>query len=210
MSFSKQLVYESFMVLLAMLSIATIWTNVPFTSYIIWITWGIFFVDLLYRLYKSTNRFAFIKTNPFLILAAIPFDAVFQVARLARILHILRLKTITKYYTKPIVRFLEKQHKGLAFVVILGVIGEASGLMIFFEPAVTTIPEAILAALTALTFFGESGITPITSIGHVIVVLLTIIGVIIHGFILSYVIDYLSELQWLKMMHRKWKSKMKE
>ncbi|WP_218197290.1 hypothetical protein, partial [Pseudomonas sp. 2995-1] len=44
-----------------------------------------------------------------MVIAIVPLDAIFQLARIARLLHFMRLKVITQYYTKPLIRKLEKQ-----------------------------------------------------------------------------------------------------
>ncbi len=203
MMFSKKIVYEIFMVILATLSIATLWTNLPYTSYIVWITWGIFFADFVYRLYKSQNKFDFLKSNPFLLVAVIPLDAVFQVARFARILHLLRLKTITKYYTMPFVAFLKKQHYGLTSAIISVILICMMIILVVIEPGIITIKDAGVSVITAVTFFGEATFSPTTMVGHTIVVLTTIIGVMIHGFVISLVFDYVANTTWLKKLKEK-------
>ena len=103
-------IYELMMIALAGLSVATIWKQTGYDSYIVWGTWSIFFIDFLFRLYRSDSKWGFVKKHPFIVIAAIPLDAIFQFARFARILHLLRLKSMTKYYTMPFIRFLKRQH----------------------------------------------------------------------------------------------------
>lgn len=203
MTFSKKIVYEGFMVFLATLSIATLWTDLPYTSYIVWITWAIFFADFVYRLYKSENKFNFLKSNPFLLVAAIPLDAVFQVARFARILHLLRLKTITKYYTMPFVSFLKKQHYGLTSAVISVFLICMMVILVVIEPGIISMTDAGISVVTAVTFFGEAAFSPKTTVGHTIVVLITIIGVMIHGFVISIAFDYVANTKWFKKVKEK-------
>ncbi|WP_112182347.1 hypothetical protein [Paraliobacillus zengyii] len=203
MMFSKKIVYEGFMVILATLSIATLWTDLPYTSYIVWITWAIFFVDFVYRIYKSQNKLDFLKRNPFLLVAAIPLDAVFQVARFARILHLLRLKTITKYYTMPFVAFLKKQHYGLTSVIIFVSLIFMMAIMVVVEPGIINMKEAGISVITAVTFFGKAAFSPETIVGHTILVFITIIGVMIHGFVISLVFNYVTEAMWIKKVKEK-------
>ncbi|MFD2925049.1 hypothetical protein [Halobacillus naozhouensis] len=75
--------YELIMVFLATLSVSTIWQQTPYDSFIVWVTWSIFFIDFLYRLFTSEHKWSFIKKNPFIVIAAIPLDALFQFARVA-------------------------------------------------------------------------------------------------------------------------------
>lgn len=191
-------VYEFFMVLLAALSVATIWNNSQYDSYIVWITWGIFFVDFVVRFYKSDNKWNFIKSNPFLVIAIIPLDAVFQVARVARILHLLRLKAITKYYTMPFIKFLKRQHLLVVISVTFVVVFLSIIPLYLVESELDSYRDALLNSLMALTFFGRSNFEPATGLGDVIIVMLTIFGVILHGLIISTAFDYVYNAAWFK------------
>ncbi|GGD04826.1 hypothetical protein GCM10007216_39330 [Thalassobacillus devorans] len=203
----KQTTYEIFMLLLATLSVATIWKKTGYDSYIVWTTWAIFFLDFLYRLFNSKSKWGFIKEHPFIVIAAIPLDAVFQFARFARILHLLRLKSITKFYTKPIIRYLKGQHLSLvagltAIAIFLAIIP-----LYQFESGVESYWEAMLGALTAITFFGRTAFEPSTGIGQTIVVILTIFGVILHGLIISTAFDMLYHSKWVQSFVKKLKNR---
>ncbi|QAS51960.1 hypothetical protein [Halobacillus litoralis] len=183
--------YEIIMIFLAALSVATIWQQTGYNSVIVWTTWSIFFLDFLYRLFKSESKWGFIKKHPFIVIAAIPLDAIFQFARFARILHLLRLKSITKYYTMPFIRFLKRQHltmvTGVTFILIFLLIIPLN----LIENELDSYSDAWWSAVLSLTFFGRSGFEPETFMGHIIIVIFTILGVIIHGLIISTVFDYL-------------------
>ncbi|MFQ3543982.1 hypothetical protein Q7A53_07835 [Halobacillus rhizosphaerae] len=204
----SKLFYELLMLILAGLSVATIWQHTKYDSYIFWVTWSIFFIDFLYRFIKSDNKWEFIKRNPFIVIAAIPLDAVFQFARFARLLHLLRLKSITKYYTKPFIRFLKRQHLSLVagitfFLVFLLIIP-----LKLLEDKLDSYSEAWLSAITSLTFFGRTGFKPETAGGQIIIVVFTILGVIIHGFIISTAFDYIVHTSKLRRWIKRFKSKL--
>ncbi|MBM7570067.1 hypothetical protein [Aquibacillus albus] len=201
----KEIIYELFMLLLASFSIGTIWKSTAYDGVIVWVTWGIFFVDFIYRLIKSDNKWGFIKNNPFLVIAAIPLDAVFQFARFARILHLLRLKTITKYYTMPFIKFLQRQHLGLVVSVTMLVIFLSIIPLYILEPNLESYWDALVSSLMTITFFGQSDFETTTLKGHIIIVLLTVFGVILHGIIISTCIDYLYQSQLAKMVVAKMK-----
>lgn len=190
--------YEIFMILLAALSVATIWQQTGYNSVIVWTTWSIFFLDFLYRLFKSESKWGFIKKHPFIVIAAIPLDAIFQFARFARILHLLRLKSITKYYTMPFIRFLKRQHltvvTGVTFILIFLLIIPLN----LIENELDSYSDAWWSAVLSLTFFGRSGFEPETFAGHIIIVIFTILGVIIHGLTISTVFDYLLHSSFVK------------
>lgn len=199
--------YEILMVGLAALSVATIWKTTGYDSFIIWGTWSIFFLDFLYRLYKSESKWGFIKKHPFIVIAAIPLDAVFQFARFARIIHLLRLKSITKYYTMPFIRFLKRQHllavTGVTFILVFLLIIPLNLL----ENELDSYSDAWLSAVLSLTFFGRSGFEPETAAGHTILVIFTILGVIIHGLIISTAFDYLWQSSFIKSIKNKFTNK---
>lgn len=186
------------MVALAGLSVATIWQKTGYNSLIVWGTWSIFFVDFLYRLFRSESKWSFIKKHPFIVIAAIPLDAVFQFARVARILHLLRLKSMTKYYTMPFIRFLKRQHLSLVASVTFGLVFLLIIPLYQFEKELNTYSEAWISAVLSLTFFGRAGFEPETAIGHAIIVIFTILGVVIHGLILSTAVDYLLDTSLAK------------
>ncbi|MCP3030164.1 hypothetical protein LF817_02280 [Halobacillus sp. A1] len=207
---TKQVIYELLMLGLAAFSVATIWQQNEYDSYIVWGTWSIFFVDFIYRFYNSSKKWDFIKKNPFIVIAAIPLDAIFQFARFARILHLLRLKSITKYYTMPFIKFLKRQH--LSYV--MGLTAIITFILIIpmknIEDNLNSYPETLWHSLRALTFFGRAGFEPETIVGHVIVVVFTIFGVILHGLILSIAINFIMEITFIKNLTSKWKGETKD
>ncbi|WP_035532523.1 hypothetical protein [Halobacillus kuroshimensis] len=203
----KRTLYELLMVGLAALSIATIWQQTGYNSVIVWSTWSIFFLDFLYRLITSEKKWEFIKKNPFIVIATVPLDAVFQVARVARILHLLRLKSMTKYYTMPFIRFLKRQHLsgvlGITFLLIFLLIIPLN----LYEKELETYADAMQSAILSLTFFGRSGFEPETAAGHTIIVIFTILGVIIHGLIISTAVDYIMQIPFIQNIKQKFTSK---
>ncbi|WP_416148541.1 hypothetical protein ACM26V_20040 [Salipaludibacillus sp. HK11] len=197
-----EIIYEGLMVVLAFVSVATIWYQTRYDSVIIWGTWSIFFVDFIFRIYHAENKWDFIKSNPFIVIAVIPLDAIFQMARIARILHFMRLKVITKYYTKPVIEKIRKQRfsyvvPGVFFLVFVSIIP-----LYFFEPRIDTYFDAFIGGVASLVFFGYSTINPQTTVGTVIITMLTIFGVIMHGVILNYLFNIIGSLnvvqKWLE------------
>ncbi|WP_244199442.1 hypothetical protein [Halobacillus trueperi] len=204
---SSKTFYELFMIALAALSVATIWQQTGYNSVIVWTTWSIFFLDFLYRLYKADSKWGFIKKHPFIVIAAIPLDAIFQFARFARILHLLRLKSITKYYTMPFIRFLKRQHlltvTGATFILVFLLIIPLN----LIENELDSYGDAWLSAILSLTFFGRSGFEPETMAGHIIIVVFTILGVILHGLVISTTFDYLMQTPLFQSIKNKFTDK---
>ncbi|PKR76913.1 hypothetical protein CEY16_13995 [Halalkalibacillus sediminis] len=201
--------YESLMVILAAISIATIWYESTYNSFIIWGTWAIFFVDLVIRLWRSDNKKAFIKANPFLVIAAIPLDAIFQFARVARILHLIRLKSITKYYTMPAIRFLKDKSLSLVVAVTFVVVFLSVIPLYLIEDGVDSYFRAFIGSSMSLLFFGYNFIDPTHIVSYVIIVILTVFGVILHGMIISTAFDIIAGSDWFQSLKGKVLKKFK-
>ena len=114
-----------------------------------------FFTDFVIHLLVTKEKWNFIKNNPFIIIAIIPFDQFFQVARVVRLIYFFRIKTIAKYYITPYVRKLSFQSLTLIlFALLLLLMGES-----FFiwkqENSVYTFSNALYVVFGQLLFFGR-------------------------------------------------------
>lgn len=181
----KKILYELLMVSLAIFSVATLWHKSAFNPLITWGIWALFFLDFSARLYRSEDKWGFIKTNPFLVIAVIPLDAIFQLARFARIIHLFRLKVITKHFTKPILRKLKKRRLTFLFPLTFLLVFLSVIPLYYLEPDIGTFKTAFLSSIMSLVFFGNSNIEPVTIAGKSILILLTVFGVMLHGLIIS-------------------------
>lgn len=197
---SIEIIYESGMFILAFVAVATIWYQTRYDSWIVWGTWAIFFVDFLYRFFTTKKKWEFIRSNPFIVIAIIPLDAIFQLARVARLLHFMRLKVITQYYTKPIINTIYRQK--FLYVFPMGILFVFISVVPLYitEPKLTTYYDAFIGGLASLVFFGYSVIHPQTTLGTVIITLLTIVGVVIHGVILRTIISFVFQLAFVQRL----------
>src|SRR5699024_5758510 len=84
--------YEALMVVLVIITIVTLWTEHTFNSTVNTIVWFIFFVDFVVRFILAKSKWQYIRSNPFLIIAIIPFDQFFQIARIVRVVYLFRIK----------------------------------------------------------------------------------------------------------------------
>ncbi|MFB5663881.1 hypothetical protein [Alteribacillus sp. HJP-4] len=206
----RDISYEAFMVLLAVLAVGTIWYDTGVNDLIIWITWAIFVVDFVYRFFTSPSKWAFIKSNPFLLIAIVPLDALFQMARLARILHLLRLKTITKYYTMPFIRFLKRQSYFIVAAITFLMLFISVIPLYYLEPEIQSYIDAFFSSIISLLFFGRTDFEPATTAGKSILVTLSIFGVVLYGLIISITIDVFLNLSWTKRLKAAWKRKSRQ
>jgi len=69
---------------------ATLLANIDFTIL------AIFAVDYFYRLARAQNKWQFFKNNIFDLIAIMPFDKAFRIARLARLTRLARLSRSTR------------------------------------------------------------------------------------------------------------------
>ncbi len=180
-------IYEGIMILLVMMTIMTLWTDNAYNSTINWVVWFIFFVDFVIRFIVSGQKWTFIKKNPFLVIAVIPFDQFFQMARIVRLIYLFRIKTITKYYIQPFVRKLTYQSKVWIFSSLLLFLLVQSFLVWILEEDVPSFWDAIYAVFGHLIFFGHRMVDIEQGVSLWMFVFTSIIGVLLHGLALQWV-----------------------
>lgn len=56
----------------------------------------VFAVDYFYRFIRSTNKWSFFKSNIFDLIAIMPFDKAFRIARIARLTRLIRLSRTSR------------------------------------------------------------------------------------------------------------------
>src|SRR5690625_227062 len=181
--------YEAMMVLLVLVTIVTLWTENTYNSTINTVVWVIFFLDFLIRLFLAKKKWDYIKSNPFLLIAIIPLDQFFQMARIVRLFYLFRIKTIAKYYIMPYASRLTYQALTLFIMTFLGILIGISTIVWKMEAAVTSLMEGLFVVSGHLLFFGHR----IFIIEHTISVsLLTVVsisGVIVQGLALQWVLS---------------------
>ncbi|WP_100011691.1 transporter [Lentibacillus sediminis] len=194
-------VYEGLMVLLVMLTIATIWTENTYNSTINWIVWLVFAVDFMVRLVLADKKWDFIKQNPFLLIAVIPLDQFFQMARIVRLLSLFRIKTITKYYVTPYINKLSSRTKfvGLAGIVLFLLV---EGLVVWqTETTILSYAEGLFAVISHMLFFGHRLFTIEHALSIWLLTAASVIGIVIQGLV----------LQWgfhrVETVYQEWKGK---
>jgi voltage-gated potassium channel len=175
----------------------------------------IFAVDYFYRLAKAKEKWHFIKSNIFDLIAIMPFDKAFRIARLARLTRLARLARTTRVarllrLTKIIRLFAFARRfgctfsgvlktNGLAYVVIVTfgiVLIGAFGIMAF-EDNMQTFGDALWWSLVTTTTVGYGDISPESSGGRVLAGLLMIVGIgflgMVTGSVATYFVDRLSK-----------------
>lgn len=175
------------MILLVMLTLITLWSENTYNSTINWIVWGVFFIDFCVRLLTSKEKWNFIKHNPFLLIAIIPFDQFFQAARIVRLIYLFRIKTITKYYISPYVRKLTFQSISMLVAIIFALLVVESLVIWNLESSIQTYYEALFVLFGYLFFFGHDTFVIGNPISVWSLTAISILGIAIQGLALQWV-----------------------
>lgn len=181
-----KIIYEIIMVVLVMATIITLWTENSYDSTINFVVWIVFSLDFFIRLFKTKEKWRFIKENPFLLIAIIPLDQFFQIARIVRLIYLFRIKTITKYYVSPYIMKLTYQSKTLiASFFILLLLGE-SAVIWRLESSIITYYDALFATFGHLLFFGRHIFVIENSISFWLLTGTSILGIVAQGLALQW------------------------
>lgn len=174
------------MLILVMITIITLWTENTYNSIINWIVWVVFVTDFFIRFFISENKWAFVKQHPFLVIAIIPFDQFFQIARFVRVIYLFRIKTITQYYVSPYVKKLTYQSMTLIGSIVILLLLLESVLIWHLESSVLTYYDALYVVFSYLMFLGHR----FFDIEHNFVIWTltgtSILGIVIQGLALQW------------------------
>lgn len=184
------LIYETILFCLAVLSVFLIWTEGQFSYFIDKAVWVLFFLDVLVRFIIAENKWTYVKKNPFDIIAAIPLDAIFQVARLARLFRLLRLLAISKNYFPKFFAILKTNNLDRVIIVAVVMIVTGGTIVAFTEPNINTFADGLWWAIVTTTTVGYGDISPDTISGRIVAVFLMLIGIGIIGMLTSSITTF--------------------
>lgn len=178
--------YEFFMFILVVITIFSLLSNHPYFDIVNWIVWFIFFVDFVIRLFLAKEKWKFLRQNPLLIIAVIPFDQFFQVARISRVIYLFRIKTIIKFHIQPLLERISISSKVKITLLLFSFLMIEALIIYILEPMIMSFREAILCVISYLVFFGRNFFVVENLVTHIIIVFNSIIGVLIHGFAVQW------------------------
>lgn len=179
-------VYEAIMIILVMITIITLWTEDTYNSMVNLVVWFVFVIDFFLRLLTAKEKWGFVKKNPFLVIAIIPFDQFFQVARIVRVFYLFRIKTITKYYFLPYVKKLNYFSTTLVLFVICSLVVIESLVILKIEHAINSYYDAFYVVIGHFLFFGHH-LFEIEKIFTIWVLTInSMVGILIQGLALQW------------------------
>ncbi|WP_415735716.1 ion channel [Lacicoccus alkaliphilus] len=175
---------------LAVISVSLIWSEAQQFQFIDRLVWFIFLVDVTIRIISTDDKKNWLKNNYFDIVAIIPFDAIFQLARIARLFRVIRLVFIGKHFLKPFFGIIRTN--GLNKVIAMTFISLLiSAIPIrIFEPSIETYMDAIWWTIVTTTTVGYGDISPETVIGRMIAIYLMFVGIGLVGMITGSIATY--------------------
>ena len=214
---NRLMIYELFMAFLALIVVAILFVEFtrPLTEEQESILFRIdltilliFAVDYFYRLVRAKNKWVFIKSNIFDLIAIMPFDKAFRIARLARLIRLARMTRFARF-TKLIRLFAFARRFGNTFFGVLKTNGLIYMIIITFiiilvgafgilaiEPGMVTFGDALWWSLVTTTTVGYGDISPETPGGRILAGILMIVGIgflgMVTGSIATFFLDRLS------------------
>ena len=154
------------------------------------VIWFIFVLDVSYRFFTSKNKLQYLKKNPLDIIAIIPFDSIFRLARLARLVRLARTLVIFKHYTGHLNGILKTNSLDKVLIFLVLVIFTSSIPIQYLEPSINTYTDAVWWAIVTATTVGYGDISPETIVGRLIAVFLMVFGIGLLGLVTSSVATY--------------------
>ena len=165
----------------------------------------IFAIDYFARLFTSKSKWKFFKSNIFDLLAIIPFSETFSLFRFTRLFRLLRFFRLLRAIAflgiikKRLSTFLNTNGLIYSIYIIVAFISLGSVLIYFAEKGknIKTLYDAVWWSIVTCTTVGYGDISPQTTEGRIIAVILMIFGIGFIGMFTSTITTY-----FMKNHHR--------
>ncbi|MBO0588589.1 potassium channel family protein [Sporosarcina sp. E16_8] len=157
------------------------------------IIWIIFVIDYTVRFLRSENKWTYVKKHPLELVAIIPFDSIFRVARFVRFFRIIRLLGIGSRFLKPVYSILKTNGLDKLLMVAVVLLFIIPIPIVLVEPSINTFTDALWWAVVTTTTVGYGDLSPTTPLGRVLAVVLMLVGIGIIGTFTSAITSYFSK-----------------
>ncbi len=190
------LAYEVVLGVLAVVTVATLFSNSRWAIAVNWIIYAIFLVDVLVRVARDPDPRSFPRRNWPDLIALIPFE-LFRPFRTIRLLRLVRLFRAFRLLHRigPTVQGVLRQN-GLGYVLLF-----AAALILIGGTAVAVLEEGIDSwgdgiwwALVTTTTVGYGDIAPEDPPGRMIAVVLMVVGIGTLGMITGSIATYFTRI----------------
>ncbi len=207
-----KLIYESVMILLALISVILFFASMfslldlsaqPYKNIELSIL-GVFWVDYLFRLFKSENKREFFRTNFFDLLAILPLSDSFTIFRLIRIIKFAQIAQLYKVAklikvfewilnaNKNLNNFLKTN--GFVYLLYCTMLLIVTSALLMSYAEEISLSDALWWAIVTCTTVGYGDVTPVTSLGRFVAVALMIFGVGFLGMLTSTITTFVTGL----------------
>lgn len=184
--------YEGTMGVLALITVATIFTDASWAIVLNWVIYGVFLLDVAVRFVRSDDRRGFPRRNWPDLVALIPFE-LFRAFRTIRLLRLVRLFRAFRLGIRvgPTTRGILRQN-GLQYVLafVVGLIFVGGVAVWIAEDSITTFGDGIWWAIVTTTTVGYGDLSPTDLPGRVIAAVLMITGIGTLGMVTGSIATY--------------------
>ena len=185
-----RILYDALMIGLALLVVALLFVeDAGWARTVNLGIWGVFVADYAVRLLLSTDKKAFFRANIVELLAIIPADQ-FRALRLLRVLRLMRAVSVLSRVLHDLRGIRDTNGLGWVLLVSMGVISASAATVRFLEPSITTWSDAFWWATVTATTVGYGDISPESSAGRVVAVVLMFVGIGTIGMLTASIATY--------------------
>lgn len=181
--------------MISVLAVVSLILAFDFQGKYIWLNRGIlfiFFCFVLYKFLKADDKWEFIKTHPFELIALIPLNGVFRGAMIIRFFRLIVVARVLKRVFPRITKILQTNDLYKVIVFTLVIIILAAIPINYFEEDITSFAEGIWWAIVTTTTVGYGDIAPTSMGGRLTAIVLMFIGIGCIGMITGSVAAFFS------------------